>query len=89
MRLDLSHHREEKNPMACKYPNEATTPRVWRALKSGRQLRLDVNGWYVEAQTGELIGPAPVIELLGRMINPEIGTGPMVENGLPNDNSAR
>jgi hypothetical protein len=52
--------------MVCKYPNEARTTRVWRALKSGRQLRLDVNGWCVDAQTGELIGPAPVIELLGR-----------------------
>lgn len=47
---------------AREYPNDAMTRRVARALKSGRKMRLDADSWYVDAKTGELIGPDPAIE---------------------------
>ena len=49
-------------PRARDYPNDAMTARVKRALKSGRKMRVDADGWYVDAKTGELIGPDPSIE---------------------------
>jgi uncharacterized protein (DUF4415 family) len=44
------------------YPSDALTVKVKRAVKSGRKMRIDADGWYVDAETGELIGPAPEIE---------------------------
>jgi uncharacterized protein (DUF4415 family) len=44
------------------YPNDAMTKRVKRALKSGRKMHVDVDDWYVDSETGELIGPDPAIE---------------------------
>ena len=44
------------------YLNDAMTAKVRRALKSGRKLRRDDDGWLVDAKTGELIGPDPKIE---------------------------
>jgi uncharacterized protein (DUF4415 family) len=52
---------KEKN-MAREYPNDKLTQRVKSALKSGRRMHLDAEGWYVDARTGELIGPNPAIE---------------------------
>ena len=53
-----------KRPMkiARQYPNDAMTAKVRRALKSGRKMRRDADGWLVDAKTGELIGPDPKIE---------------------------
>jgi len=42
--------------------NDAMTKRVARALKSGRKMRPDADGWLVDAKTGALIGPDPQIE---------------------------
>src|SRR6478672_4014156 len=53
---------EKSMARTSKYPNDAMTKRVQRALKSGRKMRLDADGWYVDAETGELIGPEPEIE---------------------------
>ena len=44
------------------YLNDAMTAKVRRALKSGRKLRRDDDGWLVDAKTGELIGLDPKIE---------------------------
>lgn len=52
---------KEKN-MAREYPNDKLTQRVKSALKSGRRMHLDADGWYVDSKTGELIGPNPAIE---------------------------
>jgi uncharacterized protein (DUF4415 family) len=49
-------------PRIPEYPHDAMTARVKRALKSGRKMRTDADGWYVDAKTGELIGPDPAIE---------------------------
>jgi len=48
--------------MAREYPNDAMTAKVRRALKSGRKMKRDADGWLVDAKTGELIGPDPAIE---------------------------
>lgn len=48
--------------MAREYPNDAMTMRVKRALKLGRKMKHDADGWLVDAKTGELIGPDPEIE---------------------------
>ena len=52
----------KEKSMAREYPNDAMTAKVKRALKSGRKLRRDADGWLVDAKTGELIGPDPRIE---------------------------
>jgi uncharacterized protein (DUF4415 family) len=44
------------------YPNDAMTKRVKHALKSGRKMHVDVDDWYVDSESGELIGPDPAIE---------------------------
>jgi uncharacterized protein (DUF4415 family) len=44
------------------YLNDAMTAKVRRALKSGRKLRRDEDGWLVDVETGEMIGPDPKIE---------------------------
>jgi uncharacterized protein (DUF4415 family) len=54
--------KEKSMARTSKYPNDAMTKRVQRALKSGRKMRLDADGWYADAETGELIGPDPEIE---------------------------
>jgi hypothetical protein len=54
--------KEKSMARASAYPNDAMTRRVARALKSGRKMRLDADGWYVDAKTGVLIGPNPAIE---------------------------
>jgi hypothetical protein len=48
--------------MATEYPNDSMTRIVARALRSGRQMKHDADGWLVDAKTGELIGPDPAIE---------------------------
>jgi uncharacterized protein (DUF4415 family) len=48
--------------MAPEYPNDTMTRIVARALRSGRQMKHDADGWLVDAKTGELIGPDPKIE---------------------------
>jgi hypothetical protein len=48
--------------MKITYLNDELTKRVKRALKSGRKMRIDAEGWYVDVKTGELIGPDPAIE---------------------------
>ena len=52
----------EKHSARASAPNDALTAKVRRALKSGRKLRRDADGWLVDAKTGELIGPDPRIE---------------------------
>lgn len=52
----------EKPSARASAPNDALTAKVRRALKSGRKLRRDADGWLVDAKTGELIGPDPRIE---------------------------
>jgi uncharacterized protein (DUF4415 family) len=47
---------------AREYPDDAMTRRVARALKSGRKMRRDADGWLVDVKTAELIGPDPAIE---------------------------
>ena len=44
------------------YLNDELTKRVKRALKSGRKMRIDVDGRSVEFKIGEPIGPDPAIE---------------------------
>lgn len=44
------------------YPNDALTMRVRQSLKAGRKMKRDADGWLVDADTGELIGPDPAIE---------------------------
>ena len=44
------------------YQDDELTKRVKRALKSGRKMHIDADGWYVDVKTGELIGPDPAIE---------------------------
>lgn len=52
----------KEKPTAREYPNDPLTVRVRQALKSGRKMTRDADGWFVDAATGELIGPDPVIE---------------------------
>ena len=52
----------KERSMARDYPNDAMTARVKRALKSGRKMRRDADGWLVDARTDELIGPDPELE---------------------------
>ena len=52
---------KERNT-AREYPNDAMTARVERAVKSGRKMRIDVDGRSVDVKIGELIGPDPAIE---------------------------
>ena len=47
----------KEKPTAREYPNDAMTARVKRALKSGRKMRIDVDGRSVDVKIGELIGP--------------------------------
>ena len=54
--------KEKSMARASAYPNDAMTAKVKRALKSGRKMRRDGDGWLVDAKTGELIGPDPSIE---------------------------
>jgi hypothetical protein len=44
------------------YLNDELTKRVKRALKSGRKMRIDVDGRSVDFKIGEPIGPDPAIE---------------------------
>jgi uncharacterized protein (DUF4415 family) len=48
--------------MAPEYPNDTMTRHVARALRSGRKMKRDADGWLVDAKTGELIGPDPATE---------------------------
>ena len=52
----------KEKPMARDYPNDAMTAKVRRALKSGRKMKRDADGWLVDAKTGKLIGPDPAME---------------------------
>jgi hypothetical protein len=48
--------------MKISYLDDELTKRVKRALKSGRKMRIDVDGRSVDVKIGELIGPDPAIE---------------------------
>lgn len=52
----------KEKPTAREYPNDPLTVRVRQALKSGRKMTRDADGWFVDAETSELIGPDPAIE---------------------------
>jgi hypothetical protein len=45
--------KEKSMARASAYPNDAMTAKVKRALKSGRKMRRDGDGWLVDAKTGE------------------------------------
>ena len=42
--------KEKSMARTSEYPNDAMTKRVQRALKSGRKMRLDADGWYADAR---------------------------------------
>ena len=66
--------------MAPEYPNDTLTRIVARALRSGRQMKHDADGWLVDAKTGELIGPDPKIE---RPLTKEQAAKAVVRRGRP------
>ena len=51
-----------KENATARNSNDRLAAQVRRALKSGRKMRLDAEGWYVDAETSEPIGPDPAIE---------------------------
>jgi uncharacterized protein (DUF4415 family) len=51
-----------KNNAVTPNASDRLTARVQHALRAGRNMHVDADGWYVDDATGELIGPDPDME---------------------------
>jgi hypothetical protein len=68
------------------YLNDELTKRVKRALKSGRKMRIDVDGRSVDVKIGELIGPDPAIE---RPLTEALALAALLDNRILQTSAAR
>jgi BrnA antitoxin of type II toxin-antitoxin system len=72
--------------MKIPYLNDELTKRVKRALKSGRKMRIDVDGRSVDVKIGELIGPDPAIE---RPLTEALALAALLDNRILQTSAAR
>ena len=56
------HTARSKSAFVERDPADSLTKKVKRALAEGRKMRRDEDGWYVDDETGELVGPDPRME---------------------------
>ena len=68
------------------YLDDELTKRVKRALKSGRKMRIDVDGRSVDVKIGELIGPDPSIE---RQLTEALALAALLDNRILQTSAAR
>jgi hypothetical protein len=68
------------------YLDDELTKRVKRALKSGRKMRIDVDGRSVDVKIGELIGPDPAIE---RPLTEALALAALLDNRILQTSAAR